>query len=162
MKNKKIYLMATLCVISLLWMTAVLLWQTKKDVGFSPPPFEISAQQGTPVPCDESYTEISQEGMEFSAHLCGKVSVKNKQAFVLFTNDSTNQIWMKLRILDEEGNILGESGLLKPNEYVETVALTKAVKPGCKVKLKIMAYEPETYYSAGSVILNTTLSEGGN
>lgn len=62
-----------------------------------------------------------------------------------------------MRILDEAGNILGESGLLRPGEYVRAVRLEKIPKQPTPVSLKIMAYEPETYYSAGSAVLKTTL-----
>ena len=73
------------------------------------------------------------------------------------TNDEGNKVWLKLRILDEEDNILAETGLLKPNEYVKTVTFDKIPKSGANIKLKIMAYEPDTYYSAGAVTLNTTV-----
>lgn len=44
---------------------------------------------------------------------------------------------------------------MKPNEYLKAVTFTTAPQSGAKIKLKIMAYEPETYYSAGAVTLNT-------
>lgn len=52
---------------------------------------------------------------------------------------------------------MGETGLLKPGEYVKTVTLTKTLAAGENIKLKIMGYEPETYESAGSVSLNVTV-----
>ena len=67
-------------------------------------------------------------------------------------------MWLKVRILDVGGNILGETGLVRPGEYVQTVALTTIPKPGTPITLKIMAYEPDTYYSMGAGTLNTTVS----
>ena len=74
-----------------------------------------------------------------------------------FTNDDGNGVWLKLRIFDGEGNIIAETGIIKPNEYVKTVTFDTVPEKGSAVKLKIMAYEPDTYYSAGAVTLNTVV-----
>ena len=60
-------------------------------------------------------------------------------------------------MLDGNGNILGETGLIRPGEYVKDVALTENLTAGKKIKLKIMGYEPETYFSAGYATLNTAV-----
>ena len=62
-------------------------------------------------------------------------------------------------MLDENGNTLGETGLIKPGEYVQSVELDRVPKVGTPIVLKIMAYQPDTYYSEGAVSLNTTISE---
>ncbi len=62
-----------------------------------------------------------------------------------------------MRILDEHGDILGESGLIRPGEYVRSVKLDRVPKKSTVIALKIMAYEPDTYRSAGSAKLNTTM-----
>ena len=93
--------------------------------------------------------------MSFSAHVCGKVIIENDSAELFFTNGSGNNVWLKLRILDEKNHILAETGLLKPNEYIKTIEFIETPQKGEKIKLKIMAYEPDTYYSAGAVTLST-------
>ena len=95
--------------------------------------------------------------MNFSAHICGKVTLNESEANVFFTNDDGNKVWLKLRILDQEDNILAETGLLKPNEYIRAVTFYTVPENGATIKIKIMAYEPDTYYSAGTVTLNTTV-----
>lgn len=82
-------------------------------------------------------------------------------ADVYFTNSEKFDVWLKLRVLTADGTLLGETGLIRPGEYVKSVSLTSEVEDGTAIKLKIMAYEPDTYYSAGSVTLNTILREGG-
>ena len=82
-------------------------------------------------------------------------------ADVYFTNSSEQEIWLKLRVLDENSNILGETGLIKPGEYVKSVSIDADIPDGTAIKLKIMAYEPETYYSAGAVTLNTQIRKEG-
>jgi len=108
-----------------------------------------------PIVDDPAWSRIYQEGMDFSAHVTGLVKVEGDTSEVYFTNDDGNKVWLKLRILDENDNILGETGLLKPNEYVKSITLDPPPEPGDSLNLKIMAYEPETYFSAGVVVVNT-------
>jgi len=104
---------------------------------------------------DPSWNKIFQSGMSFVAYMCGKVTINNGAADVYFTNDKDNNAWLKLRIMDEKGSILAETGLLKPGEYLQTVTFTTVPQNGQKLTMKIMGYEPETYHSIGAVVLNT-------
>ena len=81
----------------------------------------------------------------------------SNKATVYFTNAEGNNVYLKLRVLDENDNILGETGLLKPGEYVKDVELIRALSAGTGIRLKIMRYAPDTYLSEGSVVLNTTI-----
>ena len=159
MKGKAIYVSAAVCFLAVLGMilSLVLTGGKSGQAEFIPPPFEAAAQSGMPAVADESWTQIDREGMNFSAHVCGKVVLNGTSADLYFTNDDGNQVWLKLRILDEEDNILAETGLLKPNEFVRTVTFDTVPENSANIKLKIMAYEPDTYYSAGAVTLNTTI-----
>lgn len=121
-------------------------------VEFIPPEFEKNAVAGEPsVPEDRGYELLYQEGMSYTVGICGAVTVADDALEVYFTNPAQNDVWLKLRVLDEAGNILGETGLLRPGEYVRTVLLEQPLAEESEVRLKIMAYEPETYFSAGSV-----------
>ena len=53
------------------------------------------------------------------------------------------------QLLDAKGNLLGETGVLRPGEYVEFVSLTSLPKKA-EVVARILTYEPDTYYSMGS------------
>ena len=97
--------------------------------------------------------------MAFKCSICGNVIASGGAADVYFTNSSEQEVWLKLRVLDEDGNIIGETGLIKPGEYVKSVSIDKDISDGSTIKLKIMAYEPETYYSAGAVTLNTKIGK---
>lgn len=131
-------------------------------VEFIPPAFEPNAETGIPQVSDAlGYAEIYREGMTFSAWICGRIYQENGHAVLYFTNPDSNNAWLKLRIMDEKGKILGESGLIRPGEYVRSVRLTKTVAAGTAVKIKLMSYEPETYYSLGAVSVKTQIS-GGN
>lgn len=161
--NRPLFAMFFVAALSLAVMAAVLAVTGKRDAGtenFTPPPFEQEAVSGEPeVPEDLGYSPLDIPGA-YQVSLCGKVVEEDGRADVWFTNHAENTVWMKSRVLDAQGNILGETGLLKPGEYVQSVELTGAdvsLEDGMELQLKIMAYEPDTYHSAGSAVLNTTL-----
>ncbi len=130
------------------------------EAEFTPPPFESSVVLGVPsVPDGLGYGEIWQEGMAYRFSVCGSIVSDGAKATVYLTNPAENDVWLKLRILDKNGNILGETGIIKPGEYVEKAALSRECEAGTEIVLKIMGYEPETYHSAGAVTLKTKISE---
>ena len=134
----------------------------RRAASFTPPPFDPAAVSGTPaVDASLGWTEIYQESMRFRAYVCGNVTEDGGRADVYFANSGEFHVWLKLRILDKNGEILGESGLIRPGEYVKSVALKKKITDGQEIKMKIMAYEPDTYYSAGAAVLNTVIRKGG-
>lgn len=149
-------LAVVLCAVSLGAMIYTLHRINTREAEFVPPPFETAARAGTPdVPEDLGWEELDAESYKFS--VCGVFAPENGQADVWLTNPENNEVWLKLRVLDEDGNILGQTGLLRPGEYVQSVALDTVPEDGESVILKVMAYEPDTYYSAGVVSLNTTV-----
>lgn len=149
-------LAAALCVVSIGIMIYALAATGTKTEEFVPPPFDSSAQSGTPeVPEDLGWSEIDAQAYKFS--ICGAISPMNGKADVWLTNPKENEVWLKARVLDMDGKTLGETGLIRPGEYVRSVHLDTMPETGDNVQLKIMAYEPDTYYSAGTVSLNTTV-----
>lgn len=64
---------------------------------------------------------------------------------------------LKLRILDSNDEILGESGLIKPDEYIVGVSLSQDLSTSVPIRLLIMAYQPESYHNAGNVALATEI-----
>ena len=156
-KNKEYtvpILFGVFAVLLIVMITALCIPKTPE---FVPPAFE-AAVQGTPeVEESMGYTELYKEGMAYRVSVCGVPTVDGQNLTVYFTNTEGNETYLKLRVLDTDGNILGETGLLKPGEYVKTVTLDKTLALGENIKLKIMGYEPETYESAGSVSLNVTV-----
>ena len=160
-RNIPIIITSILCAVSLVAMIAALVF-TQKDQEpktFVPPPFDEQAMQGVPEVLSElGWSEL--DAQIYKASVCGVVAVTDGKADVWFTNPESNTVWLKLRVLDVDGNILGETGLIRPGEYVRSVSFETIPKPGDAIGLKLMAYEPETYYSAGSAILNTVVAGG--
>ena len=153
--NIPLTVVAIICVISLVVMT-VALWSSSTDKGaavFTPPSFEVNAVSGTPIPPENlGWGELDVQAYKVS--ICSVVTIKNGKADIWFTNPESNTVWLKLRILDQDGKVLGETGLICSGEYVQSIVFEKIPKDGATVSFKLMAYEPETYYSAGSATLN--------
>ena len=116
--------------------------------------------EGVPaVPSELDYGSPYHEGMSYRFAICGNVTMNGSYATVYLTNDTANAVYIKLRVFDGDGNILGETGLLKPGEYVKDIELRVELTEGTKICLKIMGYEPNTYYSAGATVLHTQVGE---
>ena len=162
-KQKNNYILplaAVLCVLSLAMMVFALTRQeVQTEMGeFTPPPFDIAAVIGTPtIPDGLGWQEL--DAKFYKVGICGKFITKGTTANVWLTNPESNTVWLKVRVLDEKGNTLGETGIIKPGEYVQTVKLDRVPKVGTPIVLKIMAYQPDTYYSEGAVSLNTKIGE---
>ena len=56
---------------------------------------------------------------------------------------------------DRKGDILAETGLIKPGEYLPEITFDSLPDDGEKIILRLMSYQPDTYYSGGSVTLTT-------
>ncbi len=163
-------LLCALCVISvsaMVFALAVAVPGRNRGAGgagaFLPPPFEPSAKTGEPqtemIPEGSGYGLL--DAQAYQAALCGNPGVRGQEVFLYLTNPEANTVWLKVRIIGESGEILGESGLLKPGEYAESVPLYTVSAGDIPVQLKLMAYEPDTYHSAGAVSLHTVLHPGG-
>ena len=125
---------------------------------FTPPPFDETAVSGTPVIEDETlgYGALAlKEGFVMMA--CSSPVVENGEAVVYFTADADNTVWLRLIILTEDGEQLGTTGLLKAGEYVRSIKLSRKIEEDTPVVLKFISYEPDTYYSQGTVSVNVIL-----
>lgn len=158
---KKKTMLRTLALIIAVITAFTCLISCEEEKGeFVPPPFDAGAVVGVPDlenPEAIGYTELDAKAYKFA--VCGLVKLSGDSADIYFTNVETNDVWLKLRVLDEKGNILGETGLIKPGEYVKSVTFSEKVpKVGTSIVMKIMGYQPETYYSAGAANLATVIS----
>lgn len=159
--DKTIRVLGGVLTVLMIVMIAALCFPESIPKGeFTPPAFEDSALQGIPE-VDEclAYQEVYRDGMAYRLYVCCVPAISGNELTVYFTSADTNEKYLKLRVLDEKGNMLGESGLLKAGEYVRTVTLSKELSTDTKIELKVMGYEPEDYSSAGSISINVTAKE---
>ena len=135
----------------------IMLVTSNSSKNFTPPPFDPAAQTGTPdVPKAAGYGDL--DAGDFKFYAASILSAADGKTDIWLTNPADNNIWLKVRILDNDENQLGESGLIKPGEYVRSVKLDAIPKATAQITLKVMAYEPDTYKSAGAIILTTDLT----
>lgn len=160
MQKRLIHILIGACCTALILMTVILsITGQSIQAPFVPPAFDPSAVEGVPtVPEILDFQELDVQ--VFSVGICGVIIPKENNIDVWLANPADNSVWIKLRVLNADGEIIGESGLVKPGEYVQTVALRSVPQPGSAITLKVMAYEPETYYSAGAVSFSTTVASG--
>ena len=123
---------------------------------FTPPPFDAMAVEGTPpVEFPQIYGTLSLNEAA-SVSLYSAPTVQDGKITVCFYSKAENTAWVRLRITDENGRLLGQTGLLKPGEYVEHILLENAPRSSRAVA-RILTYQPETYYSLGSASANIQL-----
>lgn len=156
-KRKALLFCIILCILSLGTMTIALVTHSQVQAVFTPPAFDHSAQTGTPTPPEElKYTPVEvEDGYHFS--VCAQPTEKNGKVQIYFTSETSNTVWMKLQIYNSSGTMVGETGVIRPGEYVQELPLTKTVDAGEEIHLKVIGYTPETWYSAGNVELKTQL-----
>ena len=148
--EKRIILVLSALVLALL--AAVLVQSANRQVevsDFEVPAFDANALSGKPeVAYPDMYGTLALND-EVTVSLYSAPIVTDSAAQVCFTVDVGTAAWVRLRLLDTEGNTLGESGLLRPGEYVESVVLT-AQPDRPEAIAKILTYDPDTYYSLGT------------
>ena len=132
--------------------------QTVQIGEFVPPPFDMSAFRGVPkIENAEAIGYTQLDAKAYKVSLCGKVEINENKADVYFTNPDGNNVWLKLRVFNESGEIIAETGLIRPSEYIKTITFTKVPKKGDPITIRVMGYEPETYYSVGEVSFKTSI-----
>lgn len=117
---------------------------------FDKPPFDENALLGTPeeAVAREDYRTINVKD-NYSFSICGAPSFADGSLVPYFASHGTNEVWLLLKVYDVDGTELGKSGLIRPGEYVKSIALSRAPS-GDTVQVKILSYEPETYFSRGA------------
>lgn len=145
---------AVMCIISVSIMILTVFTPKKEIKEFVPPSFDISAQAGIPSVSNEIDWQII-DAKAFAIGICGKVTANGENADIWLYNPKENTVLLKVRIFDSDGTVLGETGLIKPNEYIQSVKLSAIPQQGAPLLLKVMAYQPNTYYSEGTVNINT-------
>lgn len=150
-------ILCALCCLSVFVMIFAVIKTVNDKEAAAPPAFDPTAVMGTPdVPKDLGYSPLEVE-QGYKAYVCGELLAIGSNVDVYFTSPETNAVWLLLRVMDETGAVLGETGIIRPGEYIKTLTLNTVPHKDKSVKLKIIAYQPETYTSMGVVGLNTKL-----
>ena len=163
-KQKAILIGISLLMIFILISAAALYTQRKNPIigEFTEPEFDIHAVAGIPAIPDEALKyETLNLSRDLTVSLCVNL-IANKEddkVDVYFTSDIENFAWIRIVLLNDEEEQLGSSGLLRPGEYVKSIALKKKLpqKSGV-ITAKVLSYEPNTYHSMGSAFAKIYLN----
>ena len=118
---------------------------------YDKPKEDKAAKEGIPT-IEEQYeysTLVINDGYEIG--LCGKPKIEEDKINLYITNMEQNEVWLKAEILNEEEKIIGQTGIIKPNQYVQSIEIEEKIEG--TVNIKIVEYEIDTYRSKGSVNL---------
>lgn len=158
--TKKQYLIiaVSLCALTVLVVLAAVLHAgSAGKTEFTPPKADTSASR-------EAFDYSEAEGYEiFSANgfyqvgICGALTLSDGKIDVLFVSPESNGVLLMLKITDKNGNILGQTGTIEPGQHIESLTLSADLKETTEVTMKVMAYDPQTYYSAGTISLGTSI-----
>ena len=150
---KKLYIsIIALVFVLLIFYLSLMNYNSKK--AFKKPEFDSSAVSGIPDVEDEIYYKPLDADNLYSISLYTKPLIDNKNLIIYLTSSKENNNYVKVRILKKE-KIIGESGLIKPGEYIKSIKLNSSLKKGDKITIKIMGYETETYYSYGVITVDS-------
>lgn len=126
---------------------------------YNKPSFETEYTEGK-VEIDDiyGYSEM-QFATEYRVGACGSPAADSEGVDVYFSNPQVNDVLLKCLLIDDENNTVGESGLINPGCYVKRIKFNKPMSPGTyEMTMKILGFEPETYYSKGIVNLKTYIT----
>lgn len=166
MSKKEICILSVLAALIIAAVIAVVCIRGSREpervVGeFTPPSFAENVHTGAPDP-----TEV--EGLpygtltlseEISISMVSTLNVdENGDVEIWLTAPASNKGWVMLRLVDEQGRVLAESGVLKANQYIRTMHLDSVPQSGGIILAKILTYEPDTYYSMGSASAQVMLN----
>jgi len=118
------------------------------------PEMEQNVVEGKPtdIPKEYMYQEAKVND-DYIVYLCAIPTFKDNKLTLYFTSSEVNKGLIKIKILDSQKNIIGESGLINPNSYIKDIELSKDLDDKEMITIKVMNYEKETYYSLGSIRL---------
>ena len=155
--TKLIWLSAALCILCVAAMACALYYTSQPQIRFIPPDFDPTAVAGVPdLTPEDGYSALDTGVYSFS--ISGILDLKDGKTDLWLTNHAENEnVWIKVVVKDKNDNELGETGLVRPGEYVQSVQFKNPPTKNTDVKLVVMGYEPETYYSVGNVTLYTSL-----
>ena len=158
-KSQKIIIISSIIILSFFFLGVIALFLNKnkitKRTEFVVPEFETFNIDGKPENVDETltYQEI-QLKEDYIVSMCATPREENGKLTLYFTSSEKNIDLFKVRIFDSNNNLIGESGLLKPNSYVRDIILNRSLKDHEGISVKVMSYEKDTYYSKGNFKLN--------
>lgn len=127
---------------------------------FSAPAFDSNAVilSTDDIPQAAEYKSLTiKDGFKIS--MSSVVTINGNTADIYFTSDIGNTAWLKIEVLSADGKTsFGESGLLKQGETLKQLKLNSNPN-GNELVIKILSYEPDTYYSLGTATVKVEIAK---
>lgn len=131
-------------------------WPTKPVPPFVPPTHDEGAVLGTPTP-DKQYGYAQGPLNDYyDFFVATKPRLVNGEILLFFTNPEKNDALLRVKLYNGD-ELIAESGYLNPGEYLEAISAPEAVA-GSTIRIKVMSYEPETWYSIGACSMSVPLA----
>jgi len=128
---------------------------------YAPRPLEANAVIGVPEPDEHmNYTITEPEVGQFRFATVGTIYRQHDGSIKLYlTNFDDNEVYLLCQIVDSSsGELLYESGRLRPGEYVESLfPLVEIENKATPISINVYAQTFGDYQSAGSVSLSNIL-----
>ena len=146
-------LIAVLGILAAFWA-----YRYFQPMALTHPDFEPAAQTGVPqVEAQYGYSTLTVDET-YQVRLCGVPANDGQNVDFYLTNPEESGVWFRAEILDEGGEIIASTGVLRPGEYLKTISLNQPLTAHeTPVTVRSVAYEPDTWQSRGNINLNMTL-----
>lgn len=157
--SKKIYVVIEVVVITILCgLISIWFYFSNYSKRYNKPAFETSYTEGE-VNVDKKYGYAEMKvSEEYVVGACGVPRADSNSLDLYFSNPKGNEVLLKCVLSTPEGDVVGETGLIQPNCYIKTVYFNSPQSKGThNLTIKVLGFEPETYYSKGVVSLMTTI-----
>ncbi len=153
-------ILAVCLALALITLLVVLGLGGRQTTGsFVPPSHDAGALVGAPSQMEEAHQYMAVGVTDtIAVAFCTKPIVVDNIAYLYFTNPDANAVSCRVRITDEKGNLLGESGLISAGEYIEGVTLSRSPSEVTSVVLTVLTYREESYLSAGTITVRLNLT----
>ena len=148
--------LAIVALFSVLAMSLVwIFWPAKPVPPFVPPVHDEDAVLGTPTP-DKQYGYAQGPLNDYYDFFVATTPrLVNGEILLFLTNPEKNNALLRVKVYNGD-DLIAESGYLNPGEYLEAVSAPDAT-PGT-IHIKVMSYEPETWYSLGPCSMSIPLA----
>lgn len=149
-----------LSIVGAFGLIAILLIIIGLSKSYKPPKFEANATTGIPAPEEGYLYGTIETDYGYSFALAANLYQQEDQSLnIYFTNPSRNDIYLMCEVIDKQSEkTLYKSGLVQPGEYVASLTpQNEFSNVAIPVTVKIYAFEKDTWYSAGSSIIDGIL-----
>ncbi len=147
-RKKKIGIITSLSLILCICVGYLYIRFTEGYRTFRAPEHEAGIAEG--IPSEENvqhYEELPvREG--YVVGIDATPVYSDGRLYLNIANLKGNTVWFLVRVYMED-ELIAESGIFYPDEYVEAVACSRELSTDDKVLIKVLAYEPDTYHSEG-------------